>query len=234
MRNRRKQLIERAQTARDVPRDIQNENGVLVRVMLKEPVKVGALQREDDGILQRPHRSTTRKALDDAHFAEELLWTQVRENCFVRFSQMFHDLDAALLDDKHTVACFFFPDDGLARMEGGLFDGLGDHGQRGVIKPGKDRDAFQKMLTLSCMDHGGVCNAENLEAEAERVLGSNPRSEVIERRAGIAMGSGVGQVFSGKSRALGGECVLLKFGSRTQRVSRLGKRGLLQLANSYE
>lgn len=72
MRNRSKQLVNGAQSARKITRDIQNHDRVLIRMVPKEVIEISAFQRKKEAVLDRPKRGSTGNAFDDRHLAKEI------------------------------------------------------------------------------------------------------------------------------------------------------------------
>jgi hypothetical protein len=67
--------------------------------------------------------------------------------------QMFDDFHTAGENNEHTITGLAFPHNDVAGTKGSFFHGKRNLGQCGGIKPGENRDTFQKILARFSSDH---------------------------------------------------------------------------------
>ena len=152
---RRKLLIDCSEPSREVTRDIENHNRILVRLTFKEPVEIGPLERKQAGVVNRSNRGRASDAFYDRHLAQKIFWAQNGKSGFVSLRQMFDDFHTAGENYEHTITGLAFPHNDVAGTKGSFFNGTRNFGQCRGIKPGENRDTSQKILTRFSCNHNG-------------------------------------------------------------------------------
>ena len=126
-----KNLVERVQTAGEITRDVQDNDGVLARILMEEVQKVCAPDQLETGFSLTANRSRTGLAFQKTHFAEKISLFQHGQNDRTGTIEMFDDLYRTFLDDIKRIALLAFADNDVSgcarncfRLIGQKFQGL--------------------------------------------------------------------------------------------------------------
>ena len=123
----------------DVTSDVQDEDAVLSRHRFVKMIKDQGGQAGEGRIRDCLNRSRAREGFQNAHLAEEVAGSKLREFDFVRLAKMFADSDLSLADDEQAVAGFALANDHFARSSFDFLGAFPEQSEGGFIEAGKNR-----------------------------------------------------------------------------------------------
>ena len=104
-------LVQTPQATREIARDVQNHDPVLVGLGAVEFVEIRSFERERPRRFYRHDTGRTHETLDQAHLAEVVAGSHLRQQDRKFFPVVLHDVDFSLADKKHPVARLALLDD---------------------------------------------------------------------------------------------------------------------------